>query len=211
MTRSRRRGRLVAIEGIDGAGKSTLARALAARLRRDGRSVTIRREPTDRRLGALAQAAGREDPWTGAVYFTIDRQTARPDLERALARFDVVLTDRSYFSTLAYQGSALAPAQRRRLEELQTAVTVRPDRVLLVDLDPGVAVTRLARRARARGPLERRRTLERVARSYRALARERRWPVLDGELAPRALVDAAYLALGRPPARAPRRRRPTRT
>ena len=131
---ARRRGMFLAIEGIDGVGKSTLLRSLASALRRRGLSVAVRREPADRRLGALAQSAAAEDPWTGAVYFTVDRHLAAPALERALREHDVVLQDRSYFSTLAYQGSALPAADRRRLAQLQRSATRSPDRVVLLDL-----------------------------------------------------------------------------
>jgi thymidylate kinase len=120
-----------------------------------------------------------DDPWTGGVYFTVDRHLARPALERALATHDVVLTDRSFYSTLAYQGSALAPKNRRRLESLQRRATVVPYQVILLDLDPREAVRRLGVRALRRGPLERRRVLGRVARAYRALARRKGWIVVD--------------------------------
>lgn len=211
MKRSRkRRGLLVALEGIDGAGKSTLTRTLAAALRRRGLSVHVRYEPSDARLGAIAQSVSRTDPWTGAIYFTVDRHVARPALERALARFDVVLTDRSFYSTLAYQGSALRPRDRARLAELERAATREPDRVLLLDLPPHEAVARLGRRRTARGPLEEERLLDRVARAYRRLAREGGWTVLDSrapvaELLPRALAGIGLDRSGRRPG--PRRAR----
>lgn len=206
----RRRGALVVLEGIDGVGKSTLLYALARALRRRGLSVGIRREPSDRRLGALAQSAAAEDPWTGAVYFTVDRHLAAPGLERDLRRHDVVLQDRSFYSTLAYQGSALPRGDRRRLAELQRSATRTPDRVILLDLPPAEALRRLGGRDSRRGPLERRRTLERVARAYRALARSNRWRVLDARAPPRVLLREALdgLDLRSPPRQArPRRRR----
>jgi dTMP kinase len=187
---------LVALEGIDGTGKSTLARALGAALRRRGRSVAVRKEPVDPRLGRLAQEASVRDPWTGAVYFTVDRHLALPALRRDLARREFVITDRSYFSTLAYQGSALPPRERARLERLQHGASIAPDRVLLLELPPEEALRRLVRRARPRAPLERRRTLERVARAYREVARRRGWVVLDARQSPRTLVTAALEALG---------------
>ncbi len=206
----RARGWLVALEGIDGAGKSTLARALAGALRRKGLSVALRHEPSDPRLGALAQSVSPEDAWTGAVYFTVDRYLARPALEAALARHDVVVTDRSFYSTLAYQGSALPRRERTRLAELERTATREPDRVILLQIDPTRALARLGGRRR-RGPLEQRRTLERVARAYGALARERHWVVLDAEAPVSAITRRAVerVAPRRPGRRArdsPRRR-----
>jgi dTMP kinase len=201
----------VAVEGIDGSGKSTLVRALAISLRRRGHSVALRREPTDRLLGSLAQSTSVRDPWTGGVYFTIDRHLARPGLEHALANHGVVLTDRSFYSTLAYQGSALTPKDRRRLEGLQRRATVIPDRVVLLDLEPAEAVRRLGVRALRRGPLERLRVLRRVARAYRALAREGDWIVVDARQPTKILVqDVGRQLAGALPVPA-RRRNPSRT
>lgn len=207
---TRRRGRFVVLEGIDGVGKSTLARALARNLRRRALSVGVRREPADPRLGALAQSAASEDPWTGAVYFTVDRHLAAPALERDLRRYDVVLQDRSFYSTLAYQGSALPPRDRRRLAELQRSAARTPDRVILLDLPASEAFRRLGGRGSRRGPLERLHNLERVARAYHALARTNRWQVLDARSSTRALVHAVIegLDLRLAPVRTrPRRRR----
>ncbi|MGD0588537.1 MAG: dTMP kinase [Thermoplasmata archaeon] len=209
MTRAHR-GLFVVLEGIDGVGKSTLLRALARALRRRGFSVGVRREPADRRLGALAQSTAAEDPWTGAVYFTVDRHLAAPALEREIARRDVVLQDRSFYSTLAYQGSALPPADRRRLAQLQRSAARVPDRVVLLNLDPTEALHRLGGRNSRRGPLERLRTLERVARAYRRLARSNRWQVLDARAPPATLVEQVLgtLKLRGPSLRTrPRRRR----
>ncbi len=213
--RPRTRGTFVVVEGIDGAGKSTFVRALAGAIRRRRGSVATRREPADPQLGRWAQQA--RDPWTSATYFTLDRFLARPELERALARRRWVLQDRSFYSTLAYQGSLLGPAARRRLATLQSTVTIPPDRVVLLDLAPTIALRRLGRRGTARAPFEHRRTLEQVRRAYRSLARGRRWIVLDARQPTSQLVTEALRRLGtdfvgasRPPkkiraARVPRR------
>jgi dTMP kinase len=202
--RRRRRGKLVALEGIDGAGKSTLASALVSGLRRRGLSAVARREPSDPKLGALAQSVSQEDAWTSAVYFTVDRYLARPALERALAKHDVVVSDRSFYSTLAYQGSSLSPREQRRLRELERTATIAPDLVILLEIDPMAGLRRAGRRGSDRGPLEQRRVLTRVARAYRALSRESRWVVLDAN---RPRAELLALAMDRiVPRSSPRRR-----
>jgi dTMP kinase len=207
MTRGpKRRGLLIAVEGIDGSGKSTFARALQRALRRDGWSVGRRREPADPSLGSLAQEASVRDAWTGGVYFTVDRFLARGALARDLARHDVVISDRSFFSTLAYQGSALPSADRRRLEELQRRATIAPDRVVLLDLPPAEAVRRLGIRALRRGPLERLKVLRRVATAYRGLARRREWVVMDARRPTAETVRRVVERLG-PALPPPRQRR----
>jgi dTMP kinase len=201
---TRRRGRLVVLEGVDGSGKSTLSTGLARRWRARGRSVALWHEPSDPELGARAADVGASDPWTAAMLFTLDRAIARPELEELLLTSDV-LADRSFYSTLAYQGSLLPPRGRTDLERLERATALAPDAVALLDLDPETALTRVGRRGTTRSVFERRATLARVALAYRKLARVERWPVLDATLPAPELLEAADAALG-PPRRRPARR-----
>lgn len=198
------RGWLIAVEGIDGAGKSTFIQGLRRAWRRQGKRVALWREPVDPALGRQAQAAGARDPWTGALWFTVDRARAAPRLELALRGADVVLSDRSFYSTLAYQASALPARSAAILTRLQPRVARRPDRVIWLRLHPELALARIAARQRPRSPLERRRTLERVHRAYSHLARSGRWLVLDARADPDALVAEATRRLGRTVARRPR-------
>ena len=181
-------GLLIAFEGIDGAGKSTVQTALARRWRRAGIRVAVGREPADPVLGRLAQSAGTKEPWASAILFTIDRLKARPIVERCLARSEVVLQDRSYYSTLAYQGSALSPREQGGLERLQRRVVIPPDRVVLLDLPVDDALARLGKRGTTRAPLERRRTLARVRHAYRRMSDRPGWIVVDARRPVRTLV-----------------------
>lgn len=192
----RRAGWLVAIEGIDGTGKSTLQRGLARRLRGQGWRVGTWREPRRRGLGRAAQRLAREDPVGAAIHFTLDRLLAREELELQLRRSDVVLSDRSFYSTLAYQGSAVGPGLRRRLTALQRAVARVPDRVLWLELSPRQALERVGRRGAGRSPLERLVPLRRADRAYRALARGRGWRTLDARRPPDEIAAEAARGIG---------------
>ena len=111
------RGRLIAFEGIDGSGKSTQLVALEAALRADGRDVVSTREPTDgswgRRIRAMARSGARVEAAEELRWFVEDRREHVASLIRpALAAGRVVLTDRYYLSTVAYQGArGLDPQQ----------------------------------------------------------------------------------------------------
>jgi dTMP kinase len=209
MSRRAAPGRLLALEGVDGSGKSTLQRGLAARLRRQGLRVGAWREPVDPVRGRRAQALGPDDPLGAAAEFTMDRLLGRSKLEALLRRTDLVITDRSFYSTLAYQGSALPPSTRRALAHLQRTAAIEPDRVVYLELPVRLALERVGGRGSVRAPLERARILRRVGRAYRGMARGRTWWVLDARAPPEALAAEAERRvlrwLGRRPASARRR------
>jgi dTMP kinase len=143
------RGLLVVVEGIDGAGKSTAAKHLAAWCRGRGMDVVSSREPTDGTWGRqLRQSAqdGRLSLEQELELFLKDRAEHVEGLVRpALGEGKVVILDRYYFSTAAYQGARGADpaeviAQNERFAPM-------PDIVLLLDSDP----TRCLGRVRGRG------------------------------------------------------------
>lgn len=149
-------GAFLSFEGIDGSGKSTQARALAAALRADGRAVTLTREPGGspgaeeiRRL-VLEGEADRWSPQTELLLFTAARRdhlekTIRP----AVARGEVVITDRFADSTRMYQGLTRGDlaAEVDALHRLM--IGVEPDLTFLIDIPPEAGLARATARAGA--------------------------------------------------------------
>jgi dTMP kinase len=143
---------LIALEGVDGAGKTTQAVSLAATLARYGRRVLFTQEPTfgpaGRRLREYLAGAERHlSPAEELALFQADRRehvekTIRPALQRGW----VIVTDRYYYSSAAYQG-ALGLDPEAILAESE-AFAPRPDLVVIFTLPLSVA---LARRLEARG------------------------------------------------------------
>lgn len=139
----------VAFEGIEGAGKSTIVRAVAARLRADGHEVVEVREPGGTRLGDAIRSLlldGDEpmSPWAEAGLFAAARgQLAAEIVRPAVERGAWVLSDRTVYSSLAYQGGArqLGVEQVRQLNAL-TLDGTWPDRVIWLDVDPSVGLAR---------------------------------------------------------------------
>ncbi len=102
--------RFIAVEGIDGSGKSTQAKMLRERLESLGAKAVFNFEPTDRRIGRLIREilAGSEkaDPRTVALLFAADRLEHVTDKDGILQNLSggiSVISDRYYFSSYAYQ------------------------------------------------------------------------------------------------------------
>lgn len=141
-------GLLIAVDGIDGAGKTTLAQKLAARLRARHMAVTVSKEPTSGPWGAQLRASaaqGRLSPEEELRLLLLDRRQHVEEVIRpALDRGDVVILDRYYPSTAAYQGSRGIPVEAILL---QNTFAPAPDITLVLDVKPDVGLARI----RARG------------------------------------------------------------
>lgn len=138
----------LAIEGVDGAGKTTVCQAVAERLRAGGATVTEVREPggtsTGEAIRSLLLYGGDMAPWTEALLFAAQRaQLATELVGPALEKGEVVVSDRSYYSSLAYQGGArgLGVDTVRTVNEAGLD-GVLPDVVVVLWLDPDHALSR---------------------------------------------------------------------
>ncbi len=194
MPTKRRRGLLIVLEGIDGSGKTTQARALLRRLRRRGREAVFFREPTRGRWGReikrLAVRADSLTPEEQLDLFVKDRrENVALNLEPALAAGKVVVLDRYYFSTIAYQGAkGLDPGRIRRINE---AFAVRPDLVVVLDVDAAAGLGRIAGRKSRDELFEREDYLVRVARIFRGFSGPR-FVHIDGRGDKRAVGRAIW-------------------
>ncbi|MDX2177005.1 MAG: dTMP kinase [Candidatus Sumerlaeia bacterium] len=160
------RGLLVAIEGIDGAGKSTQAELLARWLQSSGLMVRVLHEPTRgphgmelRRLMPLGP-----EVLTAAKEFELFREDRRRNvaesIEPTLAAGGIVVLDRYYISSMAYQGArGLDPAEIRLANEAFAPV---PDYLAVFDLPVAEALARVRGRDGAGDHFERE---ERLARA----------------------------------------------
>jgi dTMP kinase len=142
-------GRLVAFEGVEGAGKSTQLELLRRALEGRGREVVITREPGGTPAGErvrtlLLDPAAELHPRTEALLFAAARaELVERVIRPALARDAVVLCDRYLDSSLAYQGGARGLG-RGPVEEVNRFATggLLPDLVVLLDLDPAAGLRR---------------------------------------------------------------------
>jgi dTMP kinase len=192
-------GFYLALEGIEGSGKSTLGRLLASRLAdRQIDSISVR-EPGGTELGEelrrLVLHAGHVAPWAEAALFAASRaQLAVEIIAPALADGRWVISDRSYYSSLAYQGGGrdLGVEAVRRLNET-VLDGVLPDLVVVLDIEPEVGFARETERDRiGEGGLSLQRI---VAETYRKLAADdERIVLLDASASPERLADAVLAA-----------------
>ncbi|HLT97536.1 MAG TPA: dTMP kinase [Acidimicrobiia bacterium] len=194
--------RYIAIEGADGAGKSTIAAAVVDRLRAAGRSVRLVREPGGTEIGEeirrLLLHGSEMSPWTEALLFAAQRaQLVDEVVGPALEAGDLVVSDRSYFSSLAYQGEArgLGVEAVRSINEAGLAGVV-PDLVVVLWLDPDVALARQEELDRIGAVGEEFQRL--VANSYRKLAEAEpeRVRLVDADRPVEAIVDEIMELIG---------------
>lgn len=189
-----RRGLLVVLEGIDGSGKTTQARRLLRRLRRRGLKAAFFREPTRGKWGReIKRQAARADSLTPEqeleLFVKDRRENVAKNLMPALAAGKVVVLDRYYFSTIAYQGAKGLDAGRiRRLNE---AFAAPPDLVVVLDVDAGAGLARIRGRKTRDELFEREDYLVRVREIFRGF-KGPRIVHLDGRLDPRAVSQAIW-------------------
>jgi dTMP kinase len=184
-----RAGLFIVFEGLDGAGKTTQVCRLCERLRQNGYEVVPLKEPTDGPWGQKIRRLalhGRQhiSLETELAWFLEDRrQDVEQNIKPALVRGDIVVLDRYYFSTIAYQGARGGdPDSIRQHNE---AFAPPPDLLFLLDIAPAQGLQRIQQQ-RLPDEFERLEYLEHVA----ALFAQMDFPYLQripATLAPEAI------------------------
>jgi dTMP kinase len=171
-----RRGRLIVLEGLDGAGTTTQVERLAAVLKAEGHCVLTTREPSDGPVGVLIRqaltgrvvlpgGAGPLAPETLALLYAADRTDhLRARVLPALEAGHVVLSDRSVLSSLAYQGASLP---MEWVESINTHA-LPADLTLFVAVSLDVAARRRAARGGPEELFDAEEKQRRISRQYEA-------------------------------------------
>ena len=191
---------LISVEGVDGAGKTTLVAGLAAALD----DVVVLREPggsavSERIREVLTDPALDIDPRAEALLYAAARaQLVAEQLRPLLDRGATVVLDRFVDSSLAYQGAArgLGVEEVRALNAFGTG-GLKPDRTLLLRVDPEVARARISDRTADRLEREGEDFFAAIAAAYDALAAAEpgRIVVIDAGQPPAAVLSDALAAL----------------
>ena len=197
---------LITVEGIDGAGKTTLVAGLAEALRKGGRDLEVLREPGGVELSERLRALVKDPELTvGAraealVYAAARAQLVEEKLRPLLEDGRWVLLDRFVDSSLAYQGAGrgLGIEAVRALNAFGTG-GLRPDRTLLLRVEPRVGLARVGGRGGEEDRIEREREAFWLAcaRAYDELAaaEPRRWVVIDASQPPERVLAEALAQL----------------
>jgi len=185
----KRRGIFITLEGIDGAGKSTQLRLLTGWLRRRGYRPRVTREPGGTRVGEqirnilLASANRKLTPMAELLLMYAARHQHLEEVVRpALARGELVISDRFNDASLAYQGFGRGLGERPvRLLDEPVCGSLQPDLTLILDISPRVALRRANQRQES---ADRRRFeniglqfQEKVRKGYHEIARREPWRV----------------------------------
>jgi dTMP kinase len=177
-------GAFLVIEGIDGAGKSTLCKAICKRLSDEGYDVMITQEPTHDEIGSFIREKKVKDisQKAEALLFVADRAVHTERILKWKAEGRIVICDRYFASTVAYQSSELNKEvlDREWLIALNMPVIATPDLTVLLDIDPEKGLSRIGERGEL-SKFEESKFLSSVRREYLRLADEFDFMIVDAE------------------------------
>lgn len=178
------KGRFIVFEGPDGSGQTTQARLLRDFLRERGHKVLLTKEPTvDSRVSpkirAILEKKAIADPQTLQLLFTQDRREhLKREIEPALKRGEIVISDRYFFSTFAY-----GMAEGLRLGWLININDdfLMPDLTFFLKVRPEICMQRIEGRKDVRTRFEQEEKLKKICQAYESVLERFKIEVVDGE------------------------------
>jgi len=188
--------KFVTFEGIDGSGKSTVAKLVYKKLKSNGYNVVKTFEPTNTWIGKNVQRCieTKSDPFVTAFTFIADRIDHCKKIQRWLDSDKIVLCDRYAESTYAYQGAQMQDLINNPIKWLQGLSKnniITPDRTYLFVIDPKTSLSRIQHRDKLI-PFEKAAFLEKVHKNYMLLAKGKRFFKLDATKTIDELVKICY-------------------
>jgi len=182
------KGIFIVFEGIDGSGKSSCMDSVASALK--GRDVVKTAEPTDGEIGMLIRSSANMTAEAEALLFVADRAQHTHTIKKWIDDGKIVLCDRYYASTLAYQ--IVSPDGDRVnaewLRALNDMVITEPDITFLFDIDPEISIERIESRG-SKSKFERLGYLKEVRENYLGIAKERGFTVIDASESKEKVFD----------------------
>ncbi len=198
----------IALEGVEGSGKSTLSKKLAEKIKKEkGSEIVLTREPGGTDIGKEIRALllERRDLSLSSLaetfLFAADRaEHVQSIIKPALKNNNFVITDRYYFSTLAYQGYArgLDLDLLKKVCKLAIAGT-EPDLVLLLDLPVETGLKRAKSRAENWTKFEEEELdfHKKVRAGFLELSKENNFTIIDASLSPDEILDKAWESISK--------------
>ncbi len=175
----------IVFEGIDGSGKSTIARRIAEHLNSLGHEIFLTEEPTTTWMGKDVRRAIEEEknPLSQALLFFADRAEHVEAIKKNLKDGKIVISDRYVYSTFAYQGAQmekLMPLDKalKWLDGVYEPMRLDPDIVILLKIEPRRGLNFVNTRD-FKEKFEREEFLERVQEIYMELADKYGFVVVD--------------------------------
>jgi len=170
------KGVLIVFEGIDGSGKSTQAEILLKRLQEEDVDVVYFREPSKGKWGRkIKKKALHPDSLTPEeeleLFLKDRRENVEKNLKPALKKKRVVILDRYYYSTIAYQGAK--GIDEKQIARMNEEFVVQPDLVFILDIDPQKGLERIENRKKKDRLFEREDYLAKVREIFRSFKGEK--------------------------------------
>jgi dTMP kinase len=170
------KGILIVFEGIDGSGKSTQAEILLERLQEEDFDAVYFREPSKGKWGRkIKKKALHPDSLTPEeeldLFLKDRRENVEKNLKPALKKKRVVILDRYYYSTIAYQGAK--GIDEKLIRRMNEEFVVEPDLVFIFDIDPQKGLERIENRKKKDRLFEREDYLVKVREIFRSFKGEK--------------------------------------